>query len=61
MTKIEMGQYIIDHFTLIQKKVVDVQMQPPVGEQSLAAKVFFDDGTYRAIVGKLAEDLQSSE
>jgi hypothetical protein len=57
MTQLEMGQYIIDEFTTIKKKVVNVTP----GEHPLEAKIFFADGTYQQVTGKLAADVLSAE
>jgi len=57
MTQIEMGQYIVNEFTTIKKRVVRVLQ----GKHPLQAKIFFEDGTYQQVTGKLAADVLSAE
>lgn len=56
MNQIEVGQYIVDEFTDVGKKVIDVR-----GVGPLSAKLIFQDGTFQIVNGKLAMDVLAAE
>jgi predicted nucleic acid-binding Zn-ribbon protein len=56
MNQVEIGQYIVDEFTDVGKKVIDVH-----GIGPLSAKLMFQDGTFQIVNGKFAADVLAAE
>lgn len=56
MNQIETAQYIIDEFTEIKQKVVDVTTP----KSSLLAMIHLDNGMMFKVVGKFASDIKGA-